>query len=174
MSSQSALTMTKITGGGHLWVFVCMDGEWMRESERRRWQGFSLQRQARAQRRLKRTRNQRASGGRQHTGVPHMYVCVCVRVLMIVCCRSPSIFTTVSPDASVGSSCSSCFVCDSFTFSMEVLCVLTFTGGTTFEELFTVYSILFFFAQTTLLPLLALSVQLLLLLPFTLQWWKTH
>lgn len=77
MSCDSEITMTKITGGHLRFVCMCVCREWGRmwPSQRRRWQGFSLQRQARAQHRLKHGRNQRASGDRQHTGVFHMHVC---------------------------------------------------------------------------------------------------
>lgn len=93
--------MTKITGG-HL-CFVCMCARAQREpSQRRRWRRFSLQRQARAQHRLKRSRNQRASGERHHTGVFRMRVRAC-----LLCCRrgTRAIFTSYKPPttASLGS-----------------------------------------------------------------------
>lgn len=80
MSCDSEITMTKITGGHLRFVCMCVCREWGRmwPRQRRRWQGFSLQRQARAQHRLKHGRNQRASGDRQHTGVFRMRVCMLV------------------------------------------------------------------------------------------------
>lgn len=106
MSCDSEITMTKITGG-HLWfvcMCVCREWGWMWPSQRRRWQGFSLQRQARAQHRLKHGRNQR--GDRQHTGVFRMHVC------KLVCCvveEGPVLlFTSDLRTTSLGS-CTLCF-----------------------------------------------------------------
>lgn len=106
MSCDSEITMTKITGG-HLWfvcMCVCREWGWMWPSQRRRWQGFSLQRQARAQHRLKHGRNQR--GDRQHTGVFRMHVC---KLVCRVVEEGPVLlFTSDLRTTSLGS-CTLCF-----------------------------------------------------------------
>lgn len=98
--------MTKITGG-HLWfvcMCVCREWGWMWPSQRRGWQGFSLQRQARAQHRLKHGRNQR--GDRQHTGVFRMHVC---KLVCRVVEEGPVLlFTSDLRTTSLGS-CTLCF-----------------------------------------------------------------
>lgn len=135
MSCDSEITMTKITGGHFWFVCMCVCREWGRmwPSQRRRWQGFSLQRQARAQHRLKHGRNQRASGDRQHTGVFRMHVC---KLVCRVVEEGPVLLFTSDLRTTCLGSCTLCFPVKFKTFRRgeQRWSSVDFTGEATFKH----------------------------------------